>query len=90
MAKTVKTAEDIERLKRSWERDPIWDIEDTEGFEDHREELLAFRKECESRWSGERYLRLSKKAEDLGFPGNINLAAYIEGLESRIRTLEER
>jgi hypothetical protein len=41
MAKMMQ--EEIERLKRSWRNDPHWDIEDAEGFEDHRDELLAFR-----------------------------------------------
>jgi len=37
--------EEIEKLKESWLHDPCWDIEDTEGFEEHREELLAFHAE---------------------------------------------
>ncbi len=44
----TKTPEEIEKLKASWRRDPCWDIEDTEGFEDHQEELLAYRKQVEA------------------------------------------
>lgn len=39
------TPEEIDHLKKSWLADPCWDIEDTEGFEAHRAELLAFRLE---------------------------------------------
>ena len=45
-----KEANEIEALKRSWERDPTWDIEDTEGFEAYRDELLAFSQERKSYW----------------------------------------
>ena len=37
-----KTNEEIEALKQSWVYDPIWDLEDTEGFEEYRGELKAF------------------------------------------------
>jgi hypothetical protein len=40
----------VDTLKAQWLRDPCWDIEDTEGFEDHREELLAYRFAQEERW----------------------------------------
>lgn len=33
----------LEELKANWLRDPIWDIEDTAGFEAHYQELLVFR-----------------------------------------------
>lgn len=36
------TARDIANLKKEWLSDPIWDIEDTEGFEEVRDELKAF------------------------------------------------
>ena len=28
----MKIQEEIDELKRQWEKDPCWDIEDTEGF----------------------------------------------------------
>lgn len=37
-----KTTQEIEDLKAQWIKDPIWDIEDTEGFEDYRNDLLNF------------------------------------------------
>ena len=46
----MKTNDEIETLKQSWRRDPCWDIEDTEGFEDHRAELKAYRENCILQW----------------------------------------
>jgi hypothetical protein len=43
-----KTLEEIEKLKRDWKDDPCWDIEDTVGFEEHKEELLDFRLKVEA------------------------------------------
>lgn len=37
----IKTRSQIESLKYSWLHDPCWDIEETEGFEQFREELKA-------------------------------------------------
>jgi len=52
-----KTREEIEALKANWVNDACWDIEITEGFEDHKEELLAYRKEMEAIWDSERKLK---------------------------------
>lgn len=41
----MKTEEELDDLKSNWSKDPWWEIEDTEGFQDHREELLAWRKD---------------------------------------------
>ncbi len=46
----MATKEEIEKLKSDWVKDPCWDIEKTEGFEDHEAELLAFRIEREKKW----------------------------------------
>ena len=48
------TPQEIEKLKNNWLKDPCWDIEDSEGFEAYREELLAFRLEQEADWEAER------------------------------------
>lgn len=37
-----RTEEEIEELKRQWLNDPVFDIEDAEGFEAHYDELLIF------------------------------------------------
>lgn len=39
----MRTQADIDKLKRSWLADPSWDIENTDGFEAHRGELLKYR-----------------------------------------------
>jgi len=46
-----KTREEIEALKANWFNDAYWDIETTEGFEDHKDELLAYRQEMENEMS---------------------------------------
>ena len=46
----MKTEEEIRALKANWQADPLWDIEETEGFEEHRAELLAFRLKCQAGW----------------------------------------
>lgn len=45
----IKTREDVEHLKHDWLNDPCFDLEDTEGFEEYRDELLAFSNECKAR-----------------------------------------
>lgn len=45
----IRTTEEIEQLKKNWMADPCWDIEDTEGFEAHNNELFAWRKEYEAK-----------------------------------------
>ncbi len=46
----MREQNELEALKRNWEHDPCYDIEEAEGFEEHKEELLAFRKEREAHW----------------------------------------
>lgn len=46
----MPTKAELDKLKESWLKDPCWDIEETEGFEEHKEELRAFRLEKESEW----------------------------------------
>jgi len=54
----MATREEIERLKHNWVMDSCWDLEDTEGFEDHREELLDYRHRMEARWAEQKQARL--------------------------------
>ena len=88
--KTMKTREEVENLKANWRYDPCWNIEDTQGFEGHKDELLAYRILCESERAEKRRICLSELSEKLGIPGNTKLAEYVEGLEYRIEQLEER
>ncbi len=86
----MKTREEVENLKANWLEDPCWNIEDTQGFKECRDELLAYRVLCESERAENRRIRLSELSEKLGIPGNTKLAEYVERLEYRIEQLEER
>jgi hypothetical protein len=83
----MRTKEEVKALKLNWLDDPCYELEFTEGFEEHHEELLAFRLEIEARWKRDREAKLLKKAEKIGVPGNVTLAAYVEYLEAKIETL---
>jgi hypothetical protein len=80
---------EVDALKHDWASDPCWDIEETEGFEDHREELLRYRLAKESEWRRARVDKIRAKAAELG-TDNMKLAAYVMRLEERITRLEER
>lgn len=84
----MKVEYEITQLKINWLNDPCFDIEDTEGFEDHRKELLAFRQHAERKWAEKREADLAVKADAIGCPGNLKLAAYVKQLEQRLFTLE--
>lgn len=49
----MKTQNEIDALKKSWMKDPCWDIYSTEGFEEHSEELKTFQEEQERKWKNE-------------------------------------
>lgn len=83
----LKSKEEIESLKRNWESDPCWDIEGTEGFEAHSDELLAHRLKAEAQWSQERYDEIDRKATQLRC--SHELAEYIMGLERRLVSMNE-
>ena len=83
----MATQREVQELKWEWSADPCYDIEATPGFEDHREELLAFRKQMEARWQGEAQRQLNDYAARLG-TDNLTLAAYVRSLEERIAKLE--
>lgn len=84
----MKSFSEIEELKSQWESDPCWDIEDTEGFEDHEEELKFHRKQKEVEWHLQAMQEVKDKAAELGCPDNLELARYVMALEARIEKLE--
>jgi len=90
MEAILKTPEEIQKLKDGWRHDPIWDIENTEGFEAHFNELKTYRLEVEKEWQERREKQLLEKAEKLGIPGNLTLAKYINNLEDKIDFYIER
>lgn len=58
----MKTRAKIEALKNNWLKDPCWDIENTEGFADHVEELLNFRRQTEAEWKAKQEERDNVRA----------------------------
>lgn len=82
----MATHKEVESLKAGWLRDPCWDVEGTEGFEKHEEELLAFRREAEARWTAkaaEREAALDAQADQLGVRGLLRLVRQGETLQAR-------
>ena len=59
----MATQEEIEKLKKNWLADPEWDIETTEGFEEHAEELLKFRKQAEAEAEAKHQANVEKRAD---------------------------
>lgn len=86
----IKSEEEIKNLKQNWLEDSCWDIETTEGFEAHKVELKKFRLEQEKLWEDKYNEDLNKRAIKLGIPGRIDLIKYFEGLEDKIKRLEEK
>lgn len=86
----MATREQVEALKRDWKRDPCYEIEETPGFEEHREELRAYNEEFVRQNLKRRDEMLREKALRMGCPGNVELAAYVEGLELALDSLGER
>ena len=75
----MKSREELENLKRNWKQDPCYDIEDTEGFEEYREELLAFSKEQQAIWEKQReehHKRLTDKLCPMCFSNSGEDADY--------------
>ena len=92
----MPTRQEIEQLKKEWLNDAVWDIEDTEGFEEHRAELLSFRLETEAEWKSqeeEKRLNNIEKARRLGVEGLYDLyvrqQAQIESLTNALLLLTE-
>lgn len=69
----MRTKEQIETLKANWLRDPCFDIESVPGFEEHREELRAWRRELEdSRERGVAHeRRMASRRKGPAFMGSL-------------------
>ncbi|WP_368507830.1 hypothetical protein [Bradyrhizobium lupini] len=87
-----KTRDEIEHLKRNWLDDPHWDVEHTEGFEDHRDELKAFHdgitEKRRQKDQAEHEARIAALDAKAGLGGNRALAEYIISMEDRIESLD--
>ena len=93
----VKSREEVEKLKENWKGDPCWDIEETEGFEDYKDQLKEYRLKQQSEWRAAEYNRIYNKAQGLGIENlgnkddepNLQLVKYLETLERRIDELSQ-
>ncbi|MDI5832506.1 hypothetical protein OCF84_21700 (plasmid) [Shewanella xiamenensis] len=92
-----RTEEEINNLKRDWKDDPCWDLEDTEGFEAHIDELKAFRLQCEADWRAKIEARnareeaqLRKEFDQLGQDTLFQLFKKYRVIQSHIQKLEDR
>ncbi len=77
---------ELSTLKSQWRSDPIWDLELTEGFEAHFEELRAYREFWETQWVTDRVNRLQKAADDWNCAPKT--AEYLLHLEEKVTELE--
>lgn len=85
----MATATDVQNLKEQWKSDPIWDLEHTEGFENHFNELKSYREEWEGIWKSKRNDELIERSKKMGIPNNLDLVKYLEGMEFKIERLED-
>lgn len=93
MAFSKKSRAEIEALKADWLNDGVWDIEDSEGFEAHREELLAFRKEIEAQRAdkyGQKAIAEGLKRAQLIIDINESLGLNNLVLAERLLAMQDR
>ena len=77
-----KTRAEIDDLILAWRDDPTWEIEETEGFEEHKDELLALRQKCEAEWKARAQLEHANAIAALIKParawlGTVNMAPLL-------------
>lgn len=88
----TRSVEDIQALKKSWVDDPCWDIEDTDGFEAHYDELKAYHLEMKAKWDAEYEAKKQKENESLQKEfdelGILGLFKLVKNLKDRVTDLE--
>jgi hypothetical protein len=84
----VKTQAEVIDLINQWDADPIWDLENSEGFEMHHDALLAVRLAKETEWKQKENDRLLARAGELGC--SIALVKHLEQLEWKLEQLEKQ
>jgi hypothetical protein len=78
----MATQDEIEKLKKSWIKDPCWDIEDTEGFEEHRDELIAYRKELEIEYQRNEEERIARRARVVEIDTGVTLSGAAQAVDT--------
>jgi hypothetical protein len=84
----TRSREELEKLKADWLGDDCWNLEDAEGFEDHRDELAAFREASQAERKQQEQQRREARAAELGC--SVALLTTIEGLKSQLDRLEQK
>jgi hypothetical protein len=84
----MPTNDEIEALKNNWRRDPVWDIETTPGFEEHKAQLHEYRLEHERLTEEQDAANLRQYANAIGLSTNLQLAKFIWRLAERVDELE--
>jgi hypothetical protein len=74
-----KTRAELDELIVRWREDPTWEIELTEGFEKHKEELLAVRLTCEAEWRAQAQLERANSITALIKPAHAWLRTVSAG-----------
>jgi hypothetical protein len=82
----MKTKAEIDDLKAQWKADPCWDIDCTEGYEDHQQDLAEFQRAYYNMQALKEAERVTVKCHELGC--SPALLKYIEFMEYKIRKLE--
>ena len=85
----MKTQEEVEELKRQWRKDPCWDIYDTEGFEEYKDELVAYQKSINDMYEAQlqkEHEIENSEADQLGVHG---LYRIIKDLHTNIENQHE-
>lgn len=67
----MKTRAEIDELIARWLEDPDWELEESDGFEDYKDELLAVRQKHEAEW----------RAQEIAAPPNLVFAAQTPGTD---------
>ncbi len=84
----MKPREEVEALKAQYVADPIWEIWDTEGFEDDHDELLEWAEKQEAFWERQNNERKQKRATAIG--STLAMIELIEKLEYQLARAQER
>ena len=90
----------LESLMESWKQDPCWDIEDTEGFEEFHDFLLAWRHayevEREAEWQKKEIARIETQTKKFKVEAGIDdpliadaVSTFTE-IEGQLRSLDNQ
>lgn len=88
-----KTRTQINELILSWRADPAWELEETEGFEEHRTELLGVRRQLEAEWKARAQREHAEARAKLlrpfweALPANIRTIAGMPGTDANLVAL---